>query len=332
MASPTSPAFIDDVLVQWGDRLFYPGNRIVQQRTPRMSISARDQAAAIRQRIEATVTRRATQVIVKVMGGGRGMKAIALHLRYISHAGQLAFEDDRGVVRRGKEALHDLAEQWRLGGSLIREVSSRREAVNLVLSMPYGTNPLSVLQATREFARIELRGHRYVMVLHEHQENPHVHLSARAESMTGQMLRPYKADLYRWRETFAEQLRALGVDAEATRQATRIETRQFEHLWQSQARKNGRLKDEPDTTKSGDALMRSRNNAMLAWAHIAAALLASEWAEDRELAQRIRLFILGTAYSKKHRQHRDHNEPVRQPSRQRDHQLTRERAGPEITR
>jgi hypothetical protein len=63
------------------------------------------------------------------------------------------------------------------------------------------------------------------MVLHEHQANPHVHLSVRAESRTGKRLNPRKTDLHRWRETFAEKLRGWGIEAEATRQATRGENR-----------------------------------------------------------------------------------------------------------
>ena len=68
----------------------------------------------IRHRIEAIV-RRAPQVMVKVTGGGRGMKAIAAHFRYITRNGRLEIEDDRGVVERGKEALLDIERQWRLG-------------------------------------------------------------------------------------------------------------------------------------------------------------------------------------------------------------------------
>ncbi len=220
MASRMAAAAVDGVLVQWGDRLFYPRNRIgPTTRTPRLSLPVGSQTAWIRRRIEAAVIRHAPQVMVKVTGGGRGMGAIAAHFRYISKAGRLAFEDDRGVVREGREALHDLAEQWRYGGSLIGETSPRREALNLMLSMPRGTSPQAVLQAARELARIELKDHRYVMVLHEHQENPHVHLSVRAESMSGQRLNPRKADLHRWRETFAERLRGQGIEAEATRQA-----------------------------------------------------------------------------------------------------------------
>ena len=137
----TSPS-IDGVLVQWGERLFYPSNRMARAAQPaHLSGGLSKRAAGIRARIQATVVRRAPQVMVKVTGGGRGIAAIAAHFRYISKAGRLPFEDDRGVVREGKEALHDLAEQWQFGGSYIGETSHRREAFNIMLSMPSGTNP-----------------------------------------------------------------------------------------------------------------------------------------------------------------------------------------------
>jgi hypothetical protein len=61
---------------------------------------------------------------------------------------------------------------------------------------------LATLDAARAFARPELHNHRYVMVLHARQANPHVHLSVRAEGKDGQRLNPRKADLRRWREIF----------------------------------------------------------------------------------------------------------------------------------
>ena len=157
--------------------------------------------------------RRAPQVMVKVTGGGRGMKAIAAHFRYISKNGRLDIEDEHGQTMRGKDALRELADDWRFGGTLIDDVGDRREAFNIMLSMPRGTDPLIVQRAAREFAQAELADHKYVMVLHDHQANPHVHISVRAESKHGKRLNPRKADLQRWRETFAERLRNWGVDA-----------------------------------------------------------------------------------------------------------------------
>ncbi|MBW8465303.1 MAG: conjugal transfer protein TraS, partial [Acidovorax sp.] len=72
------------MLITWGDRLFYPGNRIVQVKPqPKLGASgAHQRANAIRQRIEATVVRRAPHVFVKLTGGGGSMAAIAALFRY----------------------------------------------------------------------------------------------------------------------------------------------------------------------------------------------------------------------------------------------------------
>ena len=50
---------------------------------------------------------------------------------------------------------------------------------------------------------------------------------------------PTKGDLHRWRETFADKLRGWGVEAEATRQATRGEQRRYATLWQVKAEQEG---------------------------------------------------------------------------------------------
>ena len=291
----SSPA-IDGVLVQWGERLFYPGNRVVKSRTPRLGpFSSR--ADAIRSRIESTV-RRAPQVMVKVTGGGPGMKAITAHFRYISKNGQLQIEDDRGVVEQGRDVLKDIERQWRYGGAHIDDVGHRREALNVMLSMPKGTDPLILQKAAREFAKIEFADHRYVMVLHTHQANPHVHLNVKAESKHGERLNPRKADLHRWRETFAERLREWGIDAEATRQAVRGAVRNYPDLWRKKAAEEGRAYAARPERKAGDAAFASRRAAGQAWATIAAALNASPDPKDKRLALDIERFVTGRTLSR----------------------------------
>jgi hypothetical protein len=285
----SSDPSIDGVLIQWGDRLFYPRNRMVKAQTPYLHATQR-KASAIRSRIETTV-RRAPQVMVKVTGGGRGMAAIAAHFRYISRNGRLDIEDDRGVVEHGKDVVHDIERQWQFGGAYIEEVGHRREAFNVMLSMPRGTDPLIVQRAACEFAKIEFADHRYVMVLHDHQANPHVHLSVKAESMHGQRLNPRKADLHRWRETFAERLREWGVDAEATRQATRGEYRNRDALWRIKAGEEGRLQSRRPQAKSGASTWLSRQESLDAWRQIALALANSDSRDDQMLAKQIAEFV-----------------------------------------
>lgn len=282
---------IDGVLVQWGDRLFYPGNRRVPSPPGAGGGAKRSRAAHIRVRIAATVARRAPQVMVKVTGGGRGMGAIAAHLRYISKGGRLSFEDDRCIKREGREALHDLVEQWRFGGERIPEISHRREAFNIMLSMPAGTPPEIVHRAAREFAQAELAGHRYVMVLHTHQANPHVHLSVRASGREGQRLNPRKADLHRWRETFAERLRGWGIEAEASPQATRGVTRRSLRVWERQPGVAARTHPRGDH-KTGVTARATRGTALEAWAEISKALAASGDPADHQLSRSIGEYLL----------------------------------------
>ena len=279
-----TPSTLDGVLVQWGDRLFYPANRVVRAHMPKLTgVGVQERAHAIRQRIHAIVVRRAPQVMVKVTGGGRGMGAIAAHLRYISKGGRLPIEDDRGFEREGKEALRDLVEQWRLCGSRIPEISERREAFNIMLSMPAGTKAEIVRSAAREFAKDELANHRYVMVLHTHQANPHVHLSVRAEGRDGQRLNPRKEDLRRWRETFAERLRGWGIEAEASSQVTRGTRHRNGRVWEG---KTGLAREKrPERAQALPPGIRKQ--ALQAWAEIMRALAASPEEADRKLAQSI---------------------------------------------
>ena len=286
----SSPSSIDGILVQWGDRLFYPENRIVKTMPqPRLRNRGTSRTADLRARIAATVLRRAPQVMVKVTGGGRGMKAIAAHFRYISKNGRLEIEDERGQISRGRDAVKELTEDWRFGGTLIEDVSERREAYNVMLSMPRGVDPLILQRAAREFAAAVLADHKYVMVLHDHQANPHVHISVRAESRHGKRLNPRKADLHRWRETFAENLRGWGIDAEATRQATRRDVRSYPPLWRIKAREEGRERARRPALPPQRTAGRLR--ALEAWRNVGLALEASSDARDKLLALGINRFI-----------------------------------------
>lgn len=286
---------IDGMLVQWGDRIFYPSSRMKASRTPLLGDAAISQRAQVlRQRIRATVERHAPQVMVKVTGGGRGMGAIAAHLRYIAKSGRLPIEDDRGAVREGREALRAIANQWRLGGTRIPEVSERREALNIMLSMPTGTDARVVRQAAREFAKAELANHRYVMVLHTHQANPHVHISVRAEGRDGRRLNPRKEDLHRWRETFAEKLRDWGIEAEASSQATRGVSRRSLRGWERQSGAAARIGKKRSEQKCGQAFRATRSGAMQAWAEITRALAASPDVADRQLGKSIVDFVMQT--------------------------------------
>ena len=129
------------------------------------------------------------------------------------------------------------------------------------------------------------------MVLHDHQANPHVHISVRAESKHGKRLNPRKADLHRWRETFAEKLRGHGIEAEATRQATRGRSRNYDPLWRIKAREDGRLRTRRPSIKVSARAQATRAEAIEAWRKVGQALARSGGPADQELARSIARFV-----------------------------------------
>ena len=286
----TGPS-VDGVLVEWGERLFYPSNRIVASREARLRSGVGPRAAVIRDRIRATVVRRAPQVMVKVTGGGRGMAAIAAHFRYIAKGGRLPFEDDRGVVSEGKEALRDLAEQWRYGGSYIGETSHRREAFNIMLSMPSGVDAVTVQRAAREFAlgraRRSLLGHGAARPPGQPARPPE--RACRGPARTAPQ--PAEGRPAALARDLCREAAGLGHRGRGDRQATRGQVRNYEPLWRIKAAEGGRSTSAREHSKSSPASERSRQEAMEAWVNIARGLAASDDPADRALAQGVEQYV-----------------------------------------
>lgn len=220
---------IDGVIKDWGDRTDYgrvkgrKGKNIVGGRYEKPAPTKRP---AGRERLAATV-RKHPEVMVKITRGrkdpitgihnvpGKDLRSIKAHFDYISRNGDVELEDEQGRVHRGKEDVRNVLDDWR-GGGIPYENGNRREAFNIVLSMPPGTDRPSVKNAARAFAADMFRNHQYVFASHEDEKHPHVHLSVKALSNDGIRLNPRKADLQHWRELFVEKLREQGVEANAT--------------------------------------------------------------------------------------------------------------------
>ncbi len=163
----------------------------------------------------AHVVRGAPEVVVKVSGRIYAATNLRRHLDYISRNGALALEGPDGERVETPTQVDDLAQRWFFEARVANCGPSI--ALSLVLSMPHGAPPLNVLTAASAFADETFKPERpYVLVLHEDQAHPHVHLTVHSLGRGAAKLDPDKAMLHLWRETFAEQLRAVGVDAEAS--------------------------------------------------------------------------------------------------------------------
>lgn len=204
------------------------------------------------------IVRRAPEVMVKVTGKLRDAVHLAAHLAYISRKGALDTEGPARAVFGGRADLEELAQDW---SQLAEQANRRRDApvaVSLILSMPDGTSPVAVRDASRAFAD-QAFGDRfdYVFALHTDAAHPHVHLAVSSLGRDGARLGPKKADLELWRQIFAQALRDRGVDAEATPRRARGVVRKAERtaVRKLRERRAATGSDLPDTLRAawGDA-------------------------------------------------------------------------------
>ncbi len=177
---------------------------------------------AMRAKLE-RIVRRAPEVMVKITGRTKDVAHLKSHLAYITRNGELDGETEQGATLAGRSGLKDLQQRWEDDAGL--DDKRRRDgsfSINIILSMPAGTDAVAVKEAARAFA-IETFGdkHDYVFVQHLDDKHPHVHLTVRSLGRDGKRLNPRKADLQAWRERFAGELRLRGIAAEATPRRTR---------------------------------------------------------------------------------------------------------------
>jgi hypothetical protein len=183
--------------------------------------------------------RRVPEVMIKVSGGARTLRGVEDHLDYIGREGEGEVETDDGQRLQEKGFERELLKDWDLDLEARRWHTERAIAAgrkppklvhNLVFSMPKGTPPDKLLKAVRVFAREKFAlQHRYAIALHTDQGHPHVHMVVKAVSEQGVRLNIRKANLREWRRDFAQYLRDLGIEANATERAVRGEAKSAKH-------------------------------------------------------------------------------------------------------
>jgi hypothetical protein len=300
---PYPKTYIDAMLLNWGDRLFqepckHAREQRLSQANLREGMSAdRGEAARVCEQLARTL-KRTPEVIVKITNKAssvQGMGAVRRHLRYISRNGRIELEDQNGDRITSAEGVRELARSWQLGGWGIPQTSQCREVFNVLLSMPPGTNRQAVRDAARDFAALEFGdGRAYVFAAHDDEAHPHVHLSVQVRGPDGRRLNPRKHDIRRWRERFAEQLRAHGVEANATPRRTRGVTQRYPKQSVAHMLARGETPRHWQAVVSSEqrqAGWQSHDGVFAAWREIARALAVSHAASDREMAVEMTDFV-----------------------------------------
>lgn len=319
----TTKTYIDHMLVHWGEDLLWDENRRIQKKPPvqltlnrpRSTYISGSKADRIRQHV-AAMARKAPQVMVKITGGGADMRKISAHIDYIARAGkykkkdepELALETDDEQIIQGKEARQHLKDTFEHSGAPIpqevHELDSdstitkrkRREALNVILSMPHGINREAVKAAARATAiKLFASNHLFAMVHHEDTDHQHTHVVVKMVGHDGKRLNPRKADLENWRITFAKELNLRGIDAVATRRRVRLQRQKGESQPVRQIKDRGdKPKREATSLTQEIAKKRGQANekhATKAYSEIAKTLAASDSPMDRQLAKDLRSYL-----------------------------------------
>lgn len=257
------------------------------------------------------VARGVPEVMVKITGFGKGAKHVQSHLEYITRKGDVELENERGEVFSGKDEVRELFAQWAEEFADGKQYKNRRDTMHMVLSMPPGTDPEAVRNAVREYAKSTFgQNHEYAFVLHTDEAHPHCHLAVKCRGFDGTQLNPKKAQLQSWRESFALEMEAEGVPAEATarrsRGVTRKPTRQslihLEKRQLSRVQASRQLRAIEDVKRAAKGLppkpdqwlakVKASQSAVKASWHAAADILTrSATSKDKALAERIRRFV-----------------------------------------
>lgn len=293
----------------------------------------RDRLSALEVEHISLTVHRAPEVMIKVLNkGGQGSRAVKRHVGYIGRYGDLEIETDDGRALKGRDVGRDLVHDWDLDlddhrcHADLASTYGRQPARlvhKLIFSMPPGTPPDKVLIAVRNLAREEFAlKHRYAMVLHTDEPQPHVHVVVKAVSEQGVRLNIRKATLRQWRADFARRLREQGVAANATDRAVRgaSRTHKTDGIFRAMQRgvsahmeartrvvveslRRGRLLIEPGKAK----IVETRREVERGWAAVRALLTERG---EAELALQVNRFIDRMPPSA-HRQRMDHRRLAR---------------------
>lgn len=166
-----------------------------------------------------SMTRGAPQVMVKVVSRTHTASQLKRHVDYISRDGALELESEYGPLQ-AKEEVDAVRESWVEHIKSQDAVHDNRRAavsVNLMLSMPEGTDRTQFKLAVRDFVEAEFVGrHETLMAFHDDTDKPHAHIAVLSRDDAGKSLDADRDLLDQWRDRFAARLRDRGIDADAT--------------------------------------------------------------------------------------------------------------------
>lgn len=197
------------------------------------------------------------QAVAKVIGFAKSAASAKNMVDYISRDGDLELTDQDDKILQDDDERKDLIDDWK---SSFPTRKNGRFAMHYMVSTPVGSDHKSVIEASKAFAAANFAEYDFVMATHFDEPNPHSHfIVSRREG--GPSLRVQKADLAKWRESWAEIGTEHGIPMIATQRIER-----------GRGRKSKKARDIHIERREGT----TKNDVK------AAAELLSEWGKDAQ--------------------------------------------------
>lgn len=289
------------------DRLFddywFVLARSGRARGPGAAAAERPEPPAMRASLLNAV-RRKPQVMVKITSFARSKEGLAAHLDYISRNGQNEVFDPAGerfsaigeqMGLSARDALQHYGRELATGpieeGANGRKKGRPRSRVsmNLMLSMPAGTDTGAFELAVRDFLNEQFQAHDRVFTFHDDRDHYHAHVVVGLQGHDGRWLNPRKGDLLAWRGSFAESLTRHGIVAEATPAYSRGKGKNGYRRDLEELRRRGtRERPDPSPGYEPETEERAIRRRADAWTRIAVHYAA---AGDHEAADAIRDYV-----------------------------------------
>lgn len=248
--------------------------------------------------------KRKPQVMVKITSFAGSREGLAAHLDYISRNGKNEVFDPTGspfsaigaqMGLAGRDALQHYGGELAAGPIPEGPVGKKkgrprsRVSMNLMLSMPAGTDTGAFELAVRDFLSEQFRAHDHLFTFHDDRDHYHAHVVVGLQSHDGRWLNPRKGDLLTWREGFAASLERHGIPAEATPAYSRGKGKDgYRRDLEELGRRGARERPDPSPSFEAEIEERAIRRRAAAWTRIAAHYTE---AGDREAADAIRGYV-----------------------------------------
>jgi hypothetical protein len=249
--------------------------------------------------------RRKPQVMVKITSFARSKECLAAHLGYISRNGENAVFDPAGdafsaigghMGLSARDAIQHYGRELATGP--IEEASTgkkktgrphKRVSMNLMLSMPAGTETGAFELAVRDFLSELFKAHDRLFTFHDDRDHHHAHVVIGLQGTDDRWLNPRKNDLLAWRETFTASLERHGIASEATPAYSRGKGKDgYRRDLEELSRRGTPERPSPSPSRKAETEERAIRRRAEAWSRIADHYAAAGY---QEAADAIRDYV-----------------------------------------